>query len=405
MAAGVLLRIWEYLEFRVPFQDERYLLNSLVGRGIFDFHRVLENNQMAPPGFLMIERFMVRLPVDFRASGRLFPLFCGIASMFLMRKVAQAYLSNRAVPIAVALLAMNDYALYHSSDIKQYSSDLMTALAALLLAAPSPPAKRNTERSRLLAVFGLVAPWFSFSAIFVLAGVGIHRVFVQLFRKDWRKAGLIAGIGLTWLLSFSGCIWLSRSIQSTDDFLQRWWGFAFLPLPPRSQTDLSLLIETLANVFINPGGIMTALSLPYTAVLASVLALLGCLALGLRWPGGLWLAASPLLFGLVASGLHQYPFHGRLLFYVVPTFLLLLAEGMAFIGGPRGWPITLLLAGFFLYGGAGEVLWYKTIQYRVRPVDSHADLKNDLLDDLERRRAPEAPHSPTKRQVRESEDQ
>ena len=63
--------------------------------------------------------------------------------------------------------------------------------------------------------------------------------------------------------------------------------------------------------------------------------------------------------------------------------MLLLAEGVAAVGRPTGWLITLVLAGFLLYGEAAEILWYKAIQARSRPFDTHGDLKNDLLDYLE----------------------
>ena len=37
------------------------------------------------------------------------------------------------------MLAFGDHLLYYSSEIKQYSCDLMFALFGLLLAAPRPP--------------------------------------------------------------------------------------------------------------------------------------------------------------------------------------------------------------------------------------------------------------------------
>ena len=147
--------------------------------------------------------------------------------------------------------------------------------------------------------------------------------------------------------------------------------------------DVSLVAEAMANVFINPASVLTPLSLPYTALLASVLALIGCVSLGRRWPGGLFLVISPLVLALAASALHQYPFHGRLVLYLVPTYLLLLAEGVAAVGRPTGWLVTLVLAGFLLYGEAAEIVWHKAIQGRSRPFDTHGDLKNDLLDYLE----------------------
>ena len=380
---GVILRVWEYLEFRTLYMDENALLTNLVGRAVLDFHHVLDQDQMAPPGFLLIERLMVQLPLGVRAAGRLFPLVCGLVSVFLMRSVARRYLDRLAVPIAVGLFALGDHLLYYSAEIKQYSCDLMLALAALLLAAPQPPATMSRSRLAVLALFGVTAPWFSFSVVFVLAGVGLHLIVTEFLQNDRKRAAIVTGMGLAWIISFGGCFLLSRSILSSRDFIWVWWNFAFLPLPPGSLADLTLLGQTLANVFINPGSILSPLPLPATAALASVLALLGCLSLARRWPGGLFLVISPVLFALAASGLRQYPFHGRLLLYLVPSFLLPLSEGVAAIGRRSSLLVTLTLAGLFIGGEAAEVAWHKAIQPRFRTFDSHGDLKNDLLDYLE----------------------
>ena len=147
VALGVILRVWEYLEFRPLYMDESALLANVADRAIFDFRHVLEGDQMAPPGFLAIERLLVQLPLDVRVTGRLFPLVCGIASVFLMRSAARRYLDRRAVPLAVGLLALGDHLLYYSAEIKQYSCDLMMALAALL--AGRTPAARGAERPAL----------------------------------------------------------------------------------------------------------------------------------------------------------------------------------------------------------------------------------------------------------------
>jgi hypothetical protein len=388
---GVLLRVWEYLEFRQLYLDEDSLLKNLVGRSILEFNQILERDQMAPPGFLVIERLMLRLPLNVKAAGRLFPLVCGIASVFLMRGAARRYVDRWAVPIAVGLFALGDHLLYYSAEIKQYSCDLMLALAALLLAAPPHPAVMTRGRLWALGIFGLVAPWFSFPVVFMLAAVGAHLIVRELRGRDWRRAARAAAVCSTWLLSFAGCFLLSRSILSKSDFIWVWWDFAFLPIPPHSLDQFTRVAETLANVFINPVGLITPLplgrmtpnSLPYTAGLASVLALIGCISLGRRWPGGLFLLTVPLLLALAASALHQYPFHGRLLLYLVPVFVLLPSEGMAALGRRTRWPVTLILAGLLFYGEALEITWHKAIQARARTFDSHGDLKSDLLDHLE----------------------
>ena len=53
--------------------DEVALLKNLVGRGILDFQHVLEEDQMAPPAFLAIERMLVRLPLDVEGRGAAVP--------------------------------------------------------------------------------------------------------------------------------------------------------------------------------------------------------------------------------------------------------------------------------------------------------------------------------------------
>ena len=145
VAVGVILRVWEYRDFRPLYLDENALLENIAGRAIFDFSHVLAQDQMAPPGFLVIERLLVHMPLDVRVTGRFFPLLCGIATVFLMRSAARRYLDRRAVPLAVGLLALGDHLLYYSSEIKQYSCDLMMALAALLLAGPRPSEEPNSR--------------------------------------------------------------------------------------------------------------------------------------------------------------------------------------------------------------------------------------------------------------------
>ena len=150
--------------------DEGSLLTNLVDLPIFDFSTTLSKDQLAPPGFLAVERMMVRLPLPTVWAARLIPLLCGIASMFLMRSVARRYLSPRAVPIAVGLFALDDWLIYYAVEIKQYCSDTTLTLVALLLA--SAAAGLSRRRLLVLAGFGAVGVWFSHPLAMVLGGRG-----------------------------------------------------------------------------------------------------------------------------------------------------------------------------------------------------------------------------------------
>ena len=385
---GLALRVWEFSEFRPLYMDEDALLGNILGSAIFDFGRVLSQDQLAPPGFLVVERLLVRLPLSVLATGRLFPLLCGLASMLAVVPLARRYVGRRAAVMAVWLLALSDHLIYYSAEIKQYSCDLLGAMLALLIAVPAVPAEPTRRRLIHLTLLGVVAPWFSYPVVFVLAGVGFHWIARKMLARDWRGAGLAVLICLAWLASFSVCFAVSRAIVSKRDFLWVWWNFAFLPIPPRSWDQAQFVVETLANVFINPGSLLTPLGLPATALLACALALVGCVSMARRRSDGLFLLLAPLLFALGASAMRQYPFHGRLILALVPTYHLLLVEGVAAVGRlTRVW-VAVALALVFVLGQATDIAWNQVVlpKSRIRPFDTHGDLKNDLLDYLDYQR-------------------
>jgi hypothetical protein len=389
LMAGIILRFIEYTENRSLYMDEKSLLLNLVGRPLFDFQTILTEEQLAPPGFLVVERMMVRLPIEVKLAGRMVPFVCGIVSMFLFRAVARRFLTARGVPIAVGLFALADWMLYYSVEMKQYSGDVALTLVALLLAAGPTPASEGRplplSRSRLLALasLGAIGVWFSYPLALVLAGVGTYLFGEAAWRRDWKNALAVVAISVIWALSFAMCYKVSHRILSKGQFIWIWWDFAFLPLPPHSLAELKQELWQLINVTNAPASVFTPLGVIPSAFLAAGLFMLGGLAMARRWRGGLYLLTAPILFVFLASALHQYPFHGRLLLFVVPTIHLLIGEGAATLTC-RGRPVlTFILGAFLLCQPVYEACWYQLIQRRPRPADSHGDLRHDLLDYLD----------------------
>ena len=359
VAIGVWLRVLEYSAYRELYMDEESLLRNLTGLAVFDFHTRLSEEQLAPPGFLVVERLMVRLGLDLVWSARFLPLVCGISSVFLMRLVARRFISRPAVPIAVGLFALSEWLLYYSAEIKQYSTDLALTLVALLLAAklmaarplerrtPSRTAERRQNGRRLLLenqrrIRQTQSPcaancWLSPSSARLASGFLTRWRLCSpgSERGSWRRPRSAAigrmcselWVSLVWAASFAGCFAVSHAILTTGQFIWNWWDFAFLPIPPRSAADLERDFWQMVNVFNSPADVLTPLGVLPSAFVALGLFLTGAVALGRRRPGGLYLVASPILFALMASALRQYPFHGRLLVFLVPTVHLLVAEG------------------------------------------------------------------------------
>jgi hypothetical protein len=383
VALGVLLRLLEYSDNRGIYMDEGALLRNLEGRSIFDLTTPLTENQLAPPGFLVVARTIVRLPGNHVQGARLIPLVCSIASMFLMRRAGIRFLSPRAVPIAVGLFALNDWVIYYATELKQYSSDIMLTLGALLLA--SAPEEMSRQRRLALAGFGVLGVWFSFPLALVLGSVGTYLAGRAAIGHNWKRMGGYVAMSFLWAISFVICFVVSHRILGKDRFIWDWWEFAFLPIPPRSVADLKRVFWHLLNVFNSPAWVLTPLGVLASAFLALGLYLKGALALGRRWRGGVYLLIGPVLVALLASALRQYPFHGRLLLFLVPTVHLLIGEGAATLRRSGGAILTVALAGLLLIQPANTALWNRLIQRRFHVMhDSHGDLLHDLLDYLDK---------------------
>ena len=390
VAAGVLLRVLEFSDNRPLYRDEIDLQTNLVGFAFYDFHTPLVKWQLAPPGFLAVERLMILLPLPFRIAARLVPFVCSIASMFLMRSAARRYLTAAAVPIAVGLFALTDWMLYYSVEIKQYSSDVALTLAALLLAAGAAQSREERPIATLrndfisLAAFGAIGVWFSHPLALVLAGVGTYLIVCAVWRKHWGWAIAFVAMSLAWALNFAGCYQISQRLVSKDGFLETWWAFAYLPFPPSSLADLEQIFWQSINLVNSPSGVVTPLGVLPSAFIGLGLFLLGGWTLGERWKGGLFLLVSPIVFALAASMLHQYPFHGRLLIFLIPSVHLLVGEGAAAFMRSRSAKLTFALGAFLLAQPVLDVLWYRLIMRRHHAeYDSHCDLHPDVLDYLE----------------------
>jgi hypothetical protein len=386
VGTGVVLRVAEYLRNRSMYTDEKLLMNNLIKLSVFDFHTVLKDDQLAAPAFLVVERLLVRLPFPTVQTARLTPLLCGIASMFLMRLVARRFVLPHGVPIAVGLFALNDWLLYYASELKQYSSDVALSLAAFLLAAGPGDGTTAMSRRRLqaLAGFGAVGVWFSHPVALVLASVGSYLVASSALRREWKVVAKLSGVILLWICSFGACFLISYRILSKGEFLWQWWDFAFLPLPPRSIADLERDFWQIVNLLNNPCWVVTPLGVLASAFVALGLFLLGGLSMGLRWRGGVYLLVAPIVFTLIASAIRQYPFHGRLLLFLIPSVHLLVAEGAAALSRRGGAIATFAVGAFLLAQPAWHVLWYQFIMTRQHgSFDSHGDLWPDVLDYLE----------------------
>ncbi len=105
--------------------DEGSLLANIQGRAPFDFSGPLTSDQLAPPGFLAAERIIVMMFGGSPHATRLIPLACGIAALFLFRRLVERLLTRPAAIVAV-LIPLSLLATFIGLTIKGIPANLLS---------------------------------------------------------------------------------------------------------------------------------------------------------------------------------------------------------------------------------------------------------------------------------------
>lgn len=367
VALGIGLRLRQYLENLSLSGDEASLARNIVDRNYAGLTQTLDYNQGAPLGFLFIEKALIGVLGQTELVLRLFPVLASLLAMVLLYLVVKQFFGVAGL-FAVLAFAISGPLIFYSAYLKPYSSDVMFLLLLLYLAGRCLSHEAGSRDFILLGLAGIAAIWISHPSVFALPGIGLVLALAGASGKRRVFRLWSIGLGVIWLVAFGFNYVLALQNLTGDSYLQKYWQDAFVPLPPWSNpawfagTYLSLLSVTLGS---------TDLLFAFTSL---VLLLLGCAALVARSRQVTLLILSPAAMAFAAAILHKYPLADRLMLFLVPCLLLLMAEGFGLVYGLAvRWNrvLSLLLGAVILY----VVLWhaalstYRGFRYPTRPWD------------------------------------
>ncbi|MGB3514056.1 MAG: glycosyltransferase family 39 protein [Microcoleaceae cyanobacterium] len=338
IAFGVAVRLVQYLSNRSLWADEAVLALNIVNRSYLELLQPLDYDQGAPIGFLIVEKLAVQILGNNEYALRLFPFICGVGSLFVFYELAKKWIPKSAIPIGLILFASLEYLVYYSAEVKQYSSDVAIALLLYLLLLPLVKAKLNFGQIIRFGLLGVIAIWFSHPSIFILASIGGSALLINLWQKDLSKVKKLLLIYSAWVLSFVIFYFVSLRNLTGNETLTTSWGDGF----PSSPFDIIWMLDTFGKFFYKPLGFSK-----WVDGLAIILFLIGCVSCWLRRKEILLLLLSPLFATFLASFLHQYPFRSRLVLFLTPFVIFLIAEGGNYILRKPKYQ-TIKMSGIFL---------------------------------------------------------
>lgn len=384
-AIGIGIRVYTYARNRAMWLDEMMLRGNIVDTSVFDFSAGLRDDQLAPLGFLVVERGLAALISGRNHVLRFLPMIAGVGSVVLFLRLAPRILSRRAALVAMALFALSDDLNYYSSEFKPYSLDVFFAVAATLLAAESIGQNPSRRTVLWLLAVAACAPWFSFASAFVLAGCGAVLLLDALLAARFRDAAIYGLIGAAWLANFTVSYFASRALLNLATTMFRFWDFAFLRLGfPPTRDDLARDAGLLLEVFANPLNLIVPARVQAGAILPLALLVIGAAALGRRSPRTFLLLAGPIGLALIAAVRRDYPFHGRLILLFVPALFLLIAEGTDLLARRLPSPSNIL-HGTVLVALLALPSWeavHNAVAGHIREFNMHGDLHPNVFIDI-----------------------
>ena len=322
---GVGLSFINFLSFRSLWLDEAMLALNIVNKSTLDLLKPLDYHQVAPIGFLMIEKFFVFLFGNFDWALRIFPLISFFTGIFLIYLTTYKILKSKLVGLyTAAFFATSFMMLSYSTEVKQYIVDIVIGLVILLTTIKfNENGFKNYRRE--YAIVGLLSIWFSNVAFLLLFSSGIYSIYKIDYSNKKNILRLFIVLGL-WFFSFLTYYVLFIHNHPTRDFMVNYWENigAFIP-----QNILS--IEFYKSLIFRISEYFRLLGPKKLVFLLSPICILGVLFLFKKKKGVLFLLTFPLLLHLILSYLKMYPFSHRLILYLYPSLLIVIFSGFYFL--------------------------------------------------------------------------
>jgi hypothetical protein len=323
---GAVLRTIQYGAMASLSSDEAALALNVIDHGWIELlSEPLAYYQVAPLGFLLLEKLAVEILGNTEAAFRLFPYLLSLASLPLFWRVAARYLGPTAMLGAMIVFALSPSLILYAGMAKQYSGDITVTLLLVWTVLRCFEGPLDTARGARLGIGGGLALLLSHAAVLVAAGLG-----VLLLSEAWRSRDRVAPrvvVCAGWAIGAAVLTYTSLATYSaeTSEYMDSFWRTDFVPRPWLGLSELLWIPLRLAEAITYlVAYVNTPSSLPEYALGAvyGVLLLAGTAHLFRRnWRTATALAV-PVVMTVGASALRLLPLSGRVSLFIGPFLLI-----------------------------------------------------------------------------------
>ena len=299
--------------------DQACLALNIVSRSYMELLTPLADGQSAPIGFLFTEKLLTNIFGPYDWVLRIFPFFSFILAIFLFFILNnKLFKSIKIALFSCALLSLNFTLINYSTEVKQYSIDVLVAISIVLSCLNF---KENKHKLSILlhTTIGAIAIWFSNIAVIMLVTAAIYNVYYSLFNNNKKEFSIFIPISI-WLTSFIIYYVLFIFNNPHTDYMINYWDAHFLPNNIFSKEFYVFLYHKIIMIFAN---LILNNNLWVIALASYSFGIL--LLLKTKQINILYILSFPILVHLGLSFYHLYPFEGRFLLYQIPFIITIIS--------------------------------------------------------------------------------
>jgi hypothetical protein len=333
LGLGIAVRVLDLLNCRSLGLDEARTAINVASRNFEALLRPLDLDQTAPPLFLWAERTAWLLGGRTDCALRILPVVFGTVAAMLVYPLARRFLAEPSARFACLTAMFAPLLLTYTNAVKQYSTELLTAVLLLLLFQRAFSSERTRRLELAALAAGAVAPWLALASVFLLACAWVVLAWRAL-RRPAEALGLALAASIVWGVSGAAVYLAVYRAAGTSPYLHRFWEHAFLQLGrPGFAGDTAKILENLVWGFVagdpladrGPFGVL----LPLGCGLIVLLCAIGAVRL-LRSRGAVasWWVCGPMLATMAASMVGLFPIAPRLILFLLPGAIVLVVAGL-----------------------------------------------------------------------------
>lgn len=309
---GILLRLKAYLLVRPLWHDECSLAISILDRNILGYFRALAHLQSAPPLFMMSTKFITLIAGFKELALRFIPQISGLLSIWIFYQLTrQTFKKKTSIIAANILFSINYYLIYYSQEFKQYSSDVLLVITAILVFSKINLKNLTTKQLLIAGILTSLLPLISIPATFVIGAFLITQIIK--YKKSIINELLIffapiACVMLVYLIT------IKQQTQQIEQLKLYWNDLGFIK---PSIKNILLTIKTNYAYYFRPNKLV---------VIAIIMTFAGIYETFKRRTNTvLILAFFTILEAIFCSIMQIYPIYERVSLYLAPLIILLIS--------------------------------------------------------------------------------